>query len=461
MLNALHTEGFHISDRELLRLRLRFKWLLRESRAKDPSTSSLASHPHPQTDQHEVTQLHAPPNEANSPVAPTSSSNTLLSTAPTLPIDEAELHRRHLKHEALLRTSAEKYLTRTRRRRTRPWAGLPADAPGAPPRFPSETTLSEAQSYLSLTSTDYRTIRQSFQALCEADGVLKKKIAGPHKWSELKRRLVAENECLRAAFEGDEEATQQLDSAIVPAPSNRKALALDVICTDVTKRLRSAGTQVGIPDAKIILGLNPAEAREVRSALHGLLKADRFPSKHETGEEHWAEVKRGWIGGSELLRRVLAGGDEDPKIGEKTRALDVIARDVVKRFRAEERRAKSPKEPSTARSGTQEAGIETSVPGASTATGSHTTQAGASNQTHNSKKKHTHPPPPLMHPTPASVSNFTTLSDFAALASAGDLQIDPSLLLAASDPSLLAPTGQGTIRLSPRLQSQPYNQRQM
>ena len=43
--------------------------------------------------------------------------------------------------------SAERWATRKRRRRTRGWAGLPADPPG-PPRFPSETTIDEKQGFL-------------------------------------------------------------------------------------------------------------------------------------------------------------------------------------------------------------------------------------------------------------------------------------------------------------------------
>ena len=71
--------------------------------------------------------------------------------------------------------------TRKRRRRTRGWAGLPADPPG-PPRFPSETTIDESKAFLSLDNRLYRDIRSRFQRICEEADIIKKTIAGPERW---------------------------------------------------------------------------------------------------------------------------------------------------------------------------------------------------------------------------------------------------------------------------------------
>lgn len=74
---------------------------------------------------------------------------------------------------------------RKRRRRTRGWAGRPADPPG-PPRFPSETTIDEARVILGLDGEGYRAVRAGFQRICEEGGLVKKTLAGPlhHRRSE-------------------------------------------------------------------------------------------------------------------------------------------------------------------------------------------------------------------------------------------------------------------------------------
>jgi hypothetical protein len=112
-----------------------------------------------------------------------------------------------------------------------------------------------------------------------------------------------------------------------------KKLALDVVCTDVTKRMRTLERRMTIAEAKNALGINPEESRLMRNAFYQTLKADHFTSKIEAGDEHWKELKAQWIEGSDLLKAILAPGDADPKHEEKVKAMEVLCRDVMKRLR--------------------------------------------------------------------------------------------------------------------------------
>jgi len=210
--------------------------------------------------------------------------------------------------------------TRKRRRRTRGWAGLPADPPG-PPRFPSETTIDESKAFLSLDNRLYRDIRSRFQRICEEADIIKKTIAGPERWEAAKDRLIQESQHLQSVFWGNEENQEA------------KKLALDVVCSDVTKRMRTLERRMTIAEAKNSLGVNPEESRQLRNAFYQVLKGDHFTSKLEAGEEHWKELKAQWINGSELLQNLLAPGDADPQHQEKVKAMEVLCRDVMKRLR--------------------------------------------------------------------------------------------------------------------------------
>jgi hypothetical protein len=445
MLDILQAEGFQINDRELLRLRLRFKWLLRESTGKGtkrksfvdengqkltpqkkrraPSGNGLmdqladailqadSSSEDEEDEQESYTPPGSPPFE---PALPSEQQPDLE------PLNPEEALRRQIRIEQLQIESAEKWRTRKRRRRTRGWAGLPADAPGEPPRFPSETTLDESKAYLSLDNTQYQHVRKQFQGLCEEEGVIKKTIAGPEKWTELKRRLVRENDILRAVFEGDEEANREIGT--MPTPSNFKALSLDVICTDVTKRMRMSGNRMGIPEAKNVLGLNPQETRTIRANFHTMLKADHFTNKYEAGDQHWNDLKQAWIQGSALLTRVLSGGEQDERNEEKLKAIEVLARDVMKRLRAEN----TQKDPSRKKQVNQGPGPGPAPPSVTPHTSRSSRKENPRRSSNiNSSQNNTNQPPPI-DPSPLSASS--------------DLQIDPSLLLAANESSLISDT---------------------
>lgn len=449
MIDTLQNEGFAINDRELIRLRLRLKLLLRESvprpkrktisegeaqnkhktvkKAKEKkarvvsgrglisqiSNSILADEPSSEESDEEEEVIVTLEDVQDSP-APLL--QTAVSESDTTPLSNEEALRKQLRLEQLQKESDEKWQARKRRRRTRGWAGLPPDTPGEPPRFPSETTIDEAKAYLRLDNTMYRELRERFLQICKEEDIIKKTISGPEKWAHSVQKLISENDHLANVFQEEPEALQGTEALF--RPKGQKALSIDVICMDVTKRLRTMDSRMTLGEAKNILSLNPEHTRHVRSVFAAKLRADHFTNKLEAGEQHWADLKTAWVNECERLSRVLSQGAADPEYNRKLKAVEVIARDVMKRLQ-QENSAKDP-----------------------------------------TKKKQVHqgpgpgPAPPVMIPQPAirrprnqqdsnnSPPN-TTQSDHSnliALAESADLQIDPSLLLAASDAAVLPTT---------------------
>lgn len=231
------------------------------------------------------------------------------------------------KQQRLMEMQAEsmaRWATRKRRRRTMPFAGLPADPP-CPPRYPSETTLTETKGILGLDEEGYLSVRKLFQTICEQEGVIKKTLAGPDKWEAVKGQLVRQSLHLRAAM------WDQTDM-------DRKKLAIDVICCDVTKRMRVMGTQLSVAKSKTILNLNPEQGRQIRSALYLILAQERFEGKHFEGKAHWREIKAKWYESSDLMRSlsVYERPDcPDPDRALKLRAVEFLARDATRRYREE------------------------------------------------------------------------------------------------------------------------------
>ncbi|EJT78923.1 hypothetical protein GGTG_04015 [Gaeumannomyces tritici R3-111a-1] len=418
MLAVLRGEGFDVSARQLVRLRTHHRWLLRLPRAgdlgggsddgtsapgADPSLSQAAKSDDTATELIIDSLLaHGREDIANQDEDDDggndgSSSNgdndvtglgegnagldgdlTEAAVAVALQTAGEAATRRGRRRKQLEAESAERWESRKRRRRTRDWAGLPADPAGCPPRFPSETTLTESKALLGLDAETYSRVRRDFQLICEAEGLLRKTAAGQAAWEEAKARLVRETPHLRNAMEDPAkgeapDADAQDDHGYGGAGGggvgrkkqrecqNRMALALDVICTDVTKRLRASegtgpsGRRPTLAEVKNTLGVNPDQARRMRLVLGRILAEERFTTKLEVGSERWEELKRRWQDESPELREALcfpakmdtpgAGGavavdevgktDEEHRRlrAEKLRAVEFMARDIMKRFR--------------------------------------------------------------------------------------------------------------------------------
>jgi hypothetical protein len=325
MLRTLNDEGFDIKERELMRVRAKNRWLLRvpngmKTKKRDSDQDVInqlqqALYPDGQMADAEAEPEDEPVEDMSMPEA---SARSTRGDSP--PLSPEVMRKRQERLAKLQAESAERWATRKRRRRTRGWAGLPADPPG-PPRFPSETTIDESKSFLSLDNRLYRDIRARFQRICEETGIIKKTIAGPERWEAAKDRLIQESEHLQSVFWGNDENQEP------------KKLALDVVCSDVTKRMRTLERRMTIAEAKNSLGVNPEESRQLRNAFYQVLKADHFTSKLEAGEDHWKELKAQWIDGNQLLQDILAPGDADPQHQEKVKAMEVLCRDVMKRLR--------------------------------------------------------------------------------------------------------------------------------
>ncbi|KAL8863362.1 MAG: hypothetical protein Q9178_000042 [Gyalolechia marmorata] len=241
--------------------------------------------------------------------------------APSTDLTEEVFQKRQAWHQKLQAESLERLEKRTRRRRTKVYAGLPPDPP-APPRFPSETTLEEAKAILQLDKSTYTSIRAAFEDICQQNNVIKKTEAGHDKWQAVKNQLIDEFPPIQPLFRVADQ--QQLDHHF---------LALEMICNDVTKKLRTMKSRVTIAAAKNVLGLNPEEGRQLKAAFHQILRADHFTSKLEAGPEHWQELKQRWISESPLLQSLLAPGEADPQHGQKVKAMEHLCRDVMKRLR--------------------------------------------------------------------------------------------------------------------------------
>jgi hypothetical protein len=320
MLHVLNKEdGYCIKSRELNRVRSKHRWLLRVPAGKTRDGDSLSPNADTRNtgngrDDDELQMAMQTPSFG-------------LPAVPDLASQVKEERRRKMQAE-----SVERWANKKRRRRTRQYAGIPADPPG-PPRFPSETTLGESQVILGLEKSAYTAVRDSFQSICVDAGITKKTVAGPEAWEAAKERLIGEFQQLKDAFWVSKE---DLDN---------KKLALDVICSDVTKRMRAGGDkEMLLADAKNILGLNPEESRRVRSAFYKILQADGFTSKVAMGPERWKELKQRWIDESDMLQRILSRLDDAQSHEMKTRAVEALARDVMKRLRDDLSRGKGPKQ---------------------------------------------------------------------------------------------------------------------
>jgi hypothetical protein len=443
MVDTLQAEGFQINDRELLRLRLRLKLLLRESvsRPKKQKTAGGRVQKKPKKKPTKVLPGKGLINQlGNAILAEESTSDdeseeeseaaqgedeeeagaSVEEARPIVPepditgLSAEEVLRKQLRQQQLQAESDEKWRTRKRRRRTRGWAGLPADALGEPPRFPSETTIDEAKAYLDLDNDKYRQVRDCFLQMCKAQDVTKKTIAGPEKWSQIVQQLIQGDTHLAQAFQQEPEVLQNNDALF--RPKGQRALSIDVICMDVTKRLRTMDARMTLADAKNLLGLNPEQTRHVRNTFANKLKAAQFTNKHEAGEERWTELKQAWVNESENLVRALAHGEDDPDYARKLRALEVLARDVMKRQQQE----KTAKDPTKKKQVHQGPGPGPAPP----VVAPHPTILGNKGRPHIS-----------VDPKETSQASYTAVP---SLSTASDLQIDPSLLLAASDAAILS-----------------------
>ncbi|EMC98573.1 hypothetical protein BAUCODRAFT_21966 [Baudoinia panamericana UAMH 10762] len=237
---------------------------------------------------------------------------------PGLTPDQLAQRQAHLAQRLtdLHRESEAKLATRKRRRRIRGFGFLPADEAGMAPRYDSETTIDECKAFLHLSNEMYVTIRDDYEAICQDMGIERKKTTMESGlWQASKDRLVRENVHLSAIMH--------------PLQPNldRKAVAIDVICSDVTKRMRDNKKKMSIADANNALGLNPLASKKLRKAFYDILEHDHYTTRMACGEEHWNELQQAWHNSSPVLQSVITEGDP-----YKLRCVYMLCRDATKRY---------------------------------------------------------------------------------------------------------------------------------
>ena len=436
MLQILESEGYSIKERELSRLRKK-KGLQMRAANVGQSTVVPAKRSRSQVAAHDenidpaIAQVEG--NEDNDVAG------SGLEETPALPPEIIEKRQKHL--EKLQSESDKRYRNHTRRRRTRPWAGLPADPP-APPRFPSETTIDEAKRILGLDHKAYVGLREQFQSICEHEKIRKKTEAGGDQWQHAKDRLIAENQILHPVFYTDE-----------PVDHTQHNLALDVICSDVTKRMRTLNNRLTIQECKNILKTNPEEARRLRKSFEDILRADHFTSKLEAGPEHWNELKARWLDQSTHLKELLREGEADREYEVKIKAMELICRDVMKRLRDEHTRKDSKRKRTTSAAANE----LSQSPVAQSNDVALAAQALAATPLPSSQAQNSSEATASVH----NATNAASIIPLAGISDYGDLQIDPKLLLAANDPSMsFASTIENanyTVPSQPSQQAQHYH----
>ncbi|KFA76777.1 hypothetical protein S40288_08638 [Stachybotrys chartarum IBT 40288] len=298
ILRVLNEEdGFNIKARELVRVRQLNRWLLRS-----PNVGKLEA----------LTDIVDSDND----------SVVALRHGNTAPLDDSPPRRAQGNAPKAVSDAASGHADPAVQRKARGRRGnVTSDGPEVPARFPSEMTIDEARLILNLDQAVYRTMRADFQRICREQGVVKKTVAGPEHWEALKDRLI--------------DGHSELQASLRPSSDNAepKKLALEIICTDVTKRMRGTETRMTLAEAKRVLGVNPQEARTLRAEFQDVLGDASFTSKSDAGPEHWEELKRKWTASSDLVKRALGSDENADTAGRKAQALETLARDVTKRLR--------------------------------------------------------------------------------------------------------------------------------
>ncbi|KAH8718229.1 hypothetical protein HC256_002880 [Beauveria bassiana] len=328
MLRILNEEdGYDIKPRELMRVRTKNRWLLRVPNSTVDATLVLPDGGH--NDDHDGTD------------------------------DDSEERGEHIDLDYSVATSHDNNDmtmqesdsgngtpvtapggSRSRRRRRQSGQDVQSTTASGNNRFPSEMTIDEARDILSLDTTTYRTLRTNFKQICNEDSLSRKTEAGPERWAAAKQRLIGSSLALQRMLWVNSTVTGG-DLGGSTHSFDQRQLALDVICTDVTKRLRTLETRMTLGEAKAVLGVNPTESRDMRAALHTVLLEARFVSKSDATPQQWEGLKQQWGQRAPVVQAILenVSGTEEAKT--KMRALEMVASDVMKRLRDQRRSRQS------------------------------------------------------------------------------------------------------------------------
>lgn len=220
--------------------------------------------------------------------------------------------------------SDERLIMGTRRVRTRTWNGIPADDPDLQPRFPSEKTISACKKDLGLTKDrkKYIFVRDTFQRLCTQAGIIKKS-HDPEAWEKVKIALVNAVPFLNQAY------TQPS----MPKKGDPMWFSLDIICSDVAKKIRVLNTRLDIKQVKQTLQLDPHKVTKFRRSFVEILRDANFKSRFDVPIDVWDLLKRTLHSISPHLQAILPIEIWDHKDDKRVRAFEYLCRDVTKRYK--------------------------------------------------------------------------------------------------------------------------------
>lgn len=232
-------------------------------------------------------------------------------------------------HEDLVRyqrrceESNERLILGTRRVRSKPWHGIPADEPDLQPRFPSEKTISACKSDLGLRDNRrlYIHMRDTFQRICTEAGISKKS-RDTAKWEQVKLALLDAVPALNQAYSSQGSR---------PPKGSRLWFALDIICSDVAKKIRVLDTRLNIKEVKKLLQLDPFQTAKFRNDFKKLLRSIRFTSRLDVTPDVWKRLEKTIYAQSPYLHAALPGellGSDD----KRAKAFAYMCRDISKRF---------------------------------------------------------------------------------------------------------------------------------
>lgn len=230
-------------------------------------------------------------------------------------------------HEDLVRLqrrcqeSDQRLMLGTRRTRSVPYHGIPADE-DLQPRFPSEKTISACKIELGLSDDRnlYMHVRNTFQRICTEAGISKKS-CDMDEWERVKLDLL--------------DAVPYLDQTYSPGSLPPKGsdlwFSLDIICSDVAKKIRVLGSRLNIKEVKTLLQLDPSQTAKFRDDFKKLLHGIRFVSRLDVPADVWNRLERTIYAESPYLHAVLPEellGSND----RRAKAFSYMCRDISKRY---------------------------------------------------------------------------------------------------------------------------------
>ncbi|KAL7926878.1 hypothetical protein ACQKWADRAFT_278867 [Trichoderma austrokoningii] len=326
MIKMLVDEGFEAGAHEIMKLRLKNRWLFRgpnneKVKAVDATAANLSDEVEFSENlaSSAIMEAREDERELGAEDADDSASSNHAHSTPSPAVG-------HDDDDADASEPAGNQADKSKKKRNR----FKTDASGAVVRFPSEMTIDDARRKLGLDKSIYRSLRVEFQNICTAMDVSKKS-AGSDKWEAAKTRLLhGRPELYHKLWTPEDE----LES---------KQAALDVICTDVAKRMRSMDSRMSVAEVKNALGINPQEARDARVAFNDVLIEAGLTTKPDITptSQQWDDLRRQWGARSDVIKRILDDIESDPSNRLKVRALDMMSRGTLKRLR-DNRAARSP-----------------------------------------------------------------------------------------------------------------------